>query len=104
MKLAAAALRAVPVPKPNEPSGTYGNRLREWNHGRLEIETCAGNLALSAARASESEHPRTRELVAGLVSNPLTQTDTVKGQSRADRNEYMADYMRRKRASAKVQQ
>jgi hypothetical protein len=101
LKLGLAAYREVPVPKPGEQSGAYAIRLREWNRGRHELETCAGNLAISAARAVESLDPATRELVARLsATNKATPETSANRRSRADYNSYQADYMARRRAAA----
>ena len=106
LKLGAAALRGVPVPKPNEPSADYATRLATWREECSELEVYAGALAVCAAEALEAQDEPTKTLVARLSNNsanntPRSLSDVMaNGRSRADFNAAQAAQMRRRRASA----
>jgi hypothetical protein len=101
--LAVAALRAAPHRRLGEAQADYIIRLRAWvgNHQsndhrtieRHHVTTLAAELLASAERLSDTipEHERPK------------QTDvTTGGASRADKAEYMREYMRKKRLADKL--
>ena len=95
LRLAAAALRVVPVPKPDE-GDDYGFRMNAWSLSRSKLERYAGALACAAYDAARD--PAQAELVASLSNNaqkPLSDT-MANGRSREDFNAYQREAMRRR--------
>ena|ERR1700722_11806064 len=107
LKLGAAALRAVPTPKPGVSADVYARLLHDWHrsNGCLKIYGAAGNLAIIAAQLVEAQDEESKKLLAHLERvAPVDKSPSDKmanGRSRADKNAYQRDLMR-KRAAKKA--
>lgn len=90
-KLATDALRRVPLRGVSESAKDFHARVFDWGAPRPTVDQAAVVLMrVCHDLADAMPEPEKRAL-----------TDTVKGQSRADRNEYMREYMKTRRASSK---
>jgi hypothetical protein len=106
LRLADAALRLVPTPKPGVNADAYARALHDWHRstGFLKIFAAAGNLAIVASQLAEATDPASKAVVARLAANaPKPQTDVVSGEPRSQRNERQKILMRERRAAAKAE-
>jgi hypothetical protein len=110
LKLGAAALRSVPIPKPGVSADAYAGALHDWHKSHFaSIYAAAGNLAIIAAQLAEAQDDESKKLLAYLESQSSSEKSPsdrmANGRTRADYNRAQRDLMRRRAAmkAAKVQ-
>jgi hypothetical protein len=94
-QIAIDAMKLVPLRKPGETTDDWHSRVVGWQRqfGQWTIEPYAGALVRAAAMRFEVL-PESEKLRLTDVS--------VSGASRADKNAYQRDLMRKRRAAAKA--
>jgi hypothetical protein len=94
-KIAIDAMSAVPRRMPGETMIQWHQRVADWrrSYNHPDPRWYAGPLVLAAGEAADAlPESEKRKL-----------TEVVNGEAREDRNSYMKDYMRSRRAAAKAE-
>jgi hypothetical protein len=107
LKLGAAALRAVPTPKPGVSAAAYTRALHDWHRstGLISIYGAAGNLAIIAAELVEAKDDKSKALLAHLerqsVNDKSPSDKMSNGRTREAYNAAQREVMRRRSAAAR---
>ena len=108
LRLAAAALAAVPTPKDGVTANQYGAALKDWHRAHAtHVYLHAANLAISVLMLTEAEDSESVKFLDHLerqaaLRAPKLPTDSIKGESREQKNDRQKLLMRERRAAAKA--
>jgi hypothetical protein len=110
LKLAAAALRSVPTPRPGVNANDYAKALHDWHKSHVaDVYLHAANLAITVAQLTEAQDTESTKLLAflegqaGAPSTVKLPTDIMSnGRTRADHNKSMREVMRRRSEKSKA--